>query len=171
MQQAELGLESSRRSESTLGAHMTAPSEGPSGLGEVGHAPASPLASVQQRLRKISAQSLSGFSDPGTSHSAVEDRPDCLRNAGNVDRGSASFLQGSQGTASQPDSGGGDVRWGMAGEGVGSGDRHSSGSGMLLYIPCTDSCVCNFCRNVSSTLRPIGTWQHCNCTLASRLTL
>lgn len=163
MQQAELGLEGSRRSESTLGAHMTAPSEGPFALGEVGHAPASPLASAQQRLRKISAQSLSGFSDPGTSHSAVEDRPDCLRNAGNadrgnvnrgnVDRGSAAFLQGSHET----DSGGGDVRWGMSGEGLGSGDRHSSGSSMLLYNPCTDSCICDFCRNVSSTLRPIGT--------------
>ena len=133
MQQAELGLEGSRRSESTLGGFMTAASEAPSVLGEAVHAPASPLASVQHRLRKLSAQSLSGFSDPGTPHSAVGNRPDYLRNGGSVDRGPAAFLQGSPGPAPQPDSGGSDAHWAMRGERQGSGDRQGSGPSMLFH--------------------------------------
>ena len=98
---------------------MTAPSEAPCVLGEVGHAPASPLASVQQCLRKISAQSLSGFSDPGTPHSVAGARPDYLRNASFV-RAPAALLWESHGPAPQPDSGGGDVHWGREGERQGS---------------------------------------------------
>ena len=45
---------------------MTAHSEAGSGVSGVGHPEAMPLSSVQQHLRNFSAQSLSGFSDPGT---------------------------------------------------------------------------------------------------------
>ena len=137
MQQAELGLEGSRRSESMLGGYMTAPSEAPCVLGEVGHAPASPLASVQQRLRKISAQSLSGFPDPGPLRSAALGRPDYLRDASIVDRGPAALLQESRGPASQPAPGSNDIHWGREGERQGSGERQASGSSMFSYPSCT----------------------------------
>lgn len=139
MQQAELGLEGSRLSESALGGHTTAPSEAPAGLGAVGHAPASPLISVQQRLRKLSAQSQSGFSGSGLPHSAVEGRPGYLISDRTVDRGQAGFLQGSHGAAHpQLNSGGGDMQWGRLGnwqgpsDRQGSGERQSSGPSRLL---------------------------------------
>lgn len=136
MQQAELGIEGSRRSESTLGGYMTSPGEAPFGLGEVGHAPASPLASVQQHLRQFSAQSLSGFSDPGTPHFAAGDVPDYMGNA-SIGRGPGAFLQANHGSAPHPDSAGGGIQGGRVGEQQGSGERQGSGPSMLFYTPCT----------------------------------
>lgn len=140
MQQAELGLEGSRLSESALGGHTTAPSEAPAGLGAVGHAPAFPLASVQQRLRKLSAQSQSGYSDSGTQHSAAEGRPEYMVNASTVDRGQAGLLQGSHGAGSQLNSGSSDMQWGRLADRQGSGERQSSGPSRLLNTPDTAAC-------------------------------
>ena len=116
MQQSALHPERSRGSESTLGGYITANSEAPSSLSEAGHAEPSPLANVQQHLRNFSAQSLSGFSDPGTPQSAIGDRPDYLVNASSAHRGPPGLLQGSSHAASQSDAGTNDVQWGRLGE-------------------------------------------------------
>lgn len=113
MQQPDLDPEGSRHSESRLAGCLTARTDAPAELGEVGHAPASPLASVRQHLRRISAQSLSGFSDAsGTASSGGGARGGYLVNTG----AAPPFLQGSV-PASSPDSAGTGMQWGRAGEG------------------------------------------------------
>ena len=116
MQQSGLDPERSRGSESTLGGYMTANSEAPSSLSEAGHAEPSPLANVQQHLRNFSAQSLSGFSDPGTPQSGMGDRPDYPVNPSSAHRGPPAFSQGGSHAASQSGSGITDLQWGRLGE-------------------------------------------------------
>ena len=137
MQQANLGLEGSRRSESTLGGCMTAQSEAQIGLGAVGHAPASPLASVQQRLRNFSGQSLSGFTDPGTPHSACGDGGEYLGTARAVDRGPLAFVQGAALPASQHGCGSSDMHCDRMGE----RPLERQGSGSSVFFPHAVCCL------------------------------
>ena len=108
MQQSDLHVEHSRGSESTLGGYATAHSEAPSGMSEGSPAP---LGNVQQHSRNFSAQSLSGFSDPGTPQSAAAGRLDDLVNASSTDRGPPGFMQGSVQPASLSAAGNDNMQW------------------------------------------------------------
>ena len=130
LQQADLDPEGSRHSESRLSACTTAKTGAPAVLGKVVHAPASPLAGVRQHLRRISTQSLSGFSDAsGTASSGGGARGGHLVNAG----AAPPFLQGS-GPASQA---------GLAGLGM-HGGRAEQGyhEGQGFCIGALDTCLC-----------------------------
>ncbi len=116
---SDMAPEHSRASESTLGGYMTAHSDTASGLSEAGHSAATPLSNVQQHLRNFSAQSLSGFSDPGTPLSAAQDRADFLVNATAPHRGPHGFyLDGQESPAHQTTgmAGGPDGNWGRLGQ-------------------------------------------------------
>lgn len=139
MQQADLDPEASRRSESRLTSCTPARTDPTSsGLGEVGHAPASPLASIRQHLRRISAQSLSGLPDSGrdSASSGGGARGDYLVNAG----AAPPFMQGNL-PAAQPLSGGSGMQWGGVGEGYHDGQGFGSGqlSTWLLDSPLWDA--------------------------------
>lgn len=127
MQQPELDPEGSRHSESRLASCLTARTDAPAGLGEVGHAPASPLSSVRQHLRRISAQSLSGFSDASGAASSGGG----ARVGYSVSAGAAPpFLQGSL-PAPLPESAGRGMQWGRAGEGY----HEEQGFGLGELVP------------------------------------
>ncbi|KAL0054362.1 hypothetical protein WJX82_007679 [Trebouxia sp. C0006] len=116
---SDMAPEHSRASESTLGGYMTAHSDTASGLSEAGHSAATPLSNVQQHLRNFSAQSLSGFSDPGTPLSAAQDRADFLVNATAPHRGPHGFYRdGQESPAHQTTgmAGGPDGNWGRLGQ-------------------------------------------------------
>ena len=90
---SDMAPEYSRGSESTLGGYMTAVSDTASGLSDAGHSAPTALSNVQQHLRNFSAQSLSGFSDPGTPLSIAQDRADFLVNAAAPHRGPHGFYR------------------------------------------------------------------------------
>jgi len=116
---SDMAPEHSRASESTLGGYMTAHSDTASGLSEAGHSAATSLSNVQQHLRNFSAQSLSGFSDPGTPLSAAQDRADFLVNATAPHRGPHGFYRdGQESPAHQTTgmAGGPDGNWGRLGQ-------------------------------------------------------
>ncbi len=98
---------------------MTARSDTASGLSEAGHSAATPLSNVQQHLRNFSAQSLSGFSDPGTPLSAAQDRADFLVNATAPHRGPHGFYrEGHESPAHQMTgmAGSSELSWGRSGQ-------------------------------------------------------
>lgn len=107
--------ERSRGSEGSLGGYLTANSDAASGMSEAGHSAATPLSNVQQHLRNFSAQSLSGFSDPGTPQSAVQDRTDLLVNASASHRGPHGFYQHGHESSAQA-GGNADSNWERFGE-------------------------------------------------------
>ncbi|KAL0035025.1 hypothetical protein WJX79_007211 [Trebouxia sp. C0005] len=116
---SDMAPEHSRGSESTLGGYMTARSDTASGLSEAGHSVATPLSNVQQHLRNFSAQSLSGFSDPGTPLSAAQDRADFLVNATAPHRGPHGFYrEGHESPAHQTTgmAGSSDLSWSRLGQ-------------------------------------------------------
>ncbi len=115
---SDMAPERSRGSESTLGGYVTAHSDAGSGLSEVGHSVATPLSSVQQHLRNFSAQSLSGFSDPGTPLAAAPGASDYLVNDSSAQRGPHGVFREGQESPSHVAgmAGSGDLNWGRLGD-------------------------------------------------------